>query len=171
MDRLSVRRFQYLDLAFGMTDGYENVHYLLKDACCAQRAPTRWAAVLVLAEFPDFAPDARRVQFTAETIGRWVFEEYAVLRPLAEAADLLLSEYTDWPMLSNPVRRAENQVPDRRCGVSARSLRPRGALPGDGEQDPRPERMGQQRVRARRAQAGRSGRLRHTRTGRLGGIH
>lgn len=31
-DPLSVRRFQQLGLAFGMSDGYEQVHYLLEDA-------------------------------------------------------------------------------------------------------------------------------------------
>jgi pimeloyl-ACP methyl ester carboxylesterase len=142
-DPLSVRRFQYLGVGFGMSDGYEFVHFLLEDAwarpgelsdqflhgveqstsltmnplfallndaCCAQQAPTRWAADRVLLDNPDFAPEGRRLQFSAEMLGRWVFEEYGALRPLAAAADEL-AEFADWPPLYAPDQLAINTVP------------------------------------------------------------
>jgi pimeloyl-ACP methyl ester carboxylesterase len=142
-DPLSVRRFQYLGVGFGMSGGYEFVHYLLEDAwarpgelsdqflhgveqatsltmnplfallndaCCAQQAPTRWAADRVLLDNPDFAPEGRRLQFSAEMLGRWVFEEYGALRPLAKAADEL-AEFSDWPPLYAPEQLAINTVP------------------------------------------------------------
>jgi pimeloyl-ACP methyl ester carboxylesterase len=142
-DPLSVRRLQYLGIGFGMSDGYEVVHYLLADAwarpgelsdqflhgveqatsltmnplfallidaCCAQQTPTRWAADPVLLDNPDFAPEGRRLQFTAEMLGRWVFEEYGALRPLMEAADEL-AEFADWPPLYAPEQLAINTVP------------------------------------------------------------
>ena len=83
---------------------------VLHEPIYAQGAATRWAADRVLAEADDFAPEARPFAFTGEVVRRWMFDEYARLRPLAAAADLL-AERTDWPHLYDRSTLAVNRVP------------------------------------------------------------
>ena len=47
--------------------------------------------------------------FTAEHIFRWMFDEYAALAPLCEAAELLAAR--EWPRLYDEERLARNEVP------------------------------------------------------------
>lgn len=146
-DRLSPRRFQQLGLAFGMSDGYAQVHYLLDEAFVTgvngpelsytflrsfensqhyetnplfailheaiycQKTASRWSAERMRADFPEFdlGPD-KPVYFTGEMIYPWMFEEYAGLRPLREAAELLAHD-ADWPRLYDPAVLAANTVP------------------------------------------------------------
>jgi pimeloyl-ACP methyl ester carboxylesterase len=146
-DRLTPRRFQQLGIAFGMSNGFEQVHYLLEnafvdgahgrelhytflrgvenaqhyetnpiyailhEAIYCEGAASRWAAERVRAEYPEFeiAPD-RPVYFTGEMIYPWMFDDYARLRPLKEAAELL-AEYADWPALYDPLVLRANTVP------------------------------------------------------------
>jgi hypothetical protein len=65
----------------------------------------------VRAEFPefDYAP-GKPFLFTGEMIYPWMFEDYARLKPLKEAADLL-AEYEDWPMLYDLDVLRKNTVP------------------------------------------------------------
>lgn len=146
-DRLTPRRFQQLGIAFGASDGYERVHYLLDEAFVAgpggrelsyaflravensqtfdtnplyallheplycQRAAARWSAERIRAEYPEFALSADGpVYFTGEMIYPWMFDEYAALRPLKEAADIL-ARYEGWPRLYDPVALGTNAVP------------------------------------------------------------
>ena len=149
-DRLTPRRLQQLGLEFGMSDGFERVHYLLEEAFARDGAGGRvplisepflrvldhlmpyqghllfsilheaaycqgeashWAAHRVAAEFPEFDPAGDGpVHFTGEMIFPWMFEEYAALRPLAEAAELLARK-DDWPALYDPDALAHNEVP------------------------------------------------------------
>ena len=145
--RLSPRRFQALGMAFGDSEGFQQVHYLLEEAfvagaggpelsygflhgveaahkletnpiyallqeaCYTQAAASRWSAERVRAEFPEFdlSPE-RPVFFTGEMIYPWMFDDYANLRPLQAAADLL-ADYDGWPRLYDPDVLRANRVP------------------------------------------------------------
>jgi hypothetical protein len=65
----------------------------------------------VRAEYPGFAlvPD-KPVFFTGEMIYPWMFDEYAQLRPLKEAAEILAAS-ADWPPLYDPAALRANTVP------------------------------------------------------------
>jgi pimeloyl-ACP methyl ester carboxylesterase len=138
-DRLTARRLRLLGMQFGMSDGFEKVHWLLDEARHGDGladdfryqvmtltgfvdAPiyalqeftygppaTGWAADRVLMRHPEFAPDATPLLFTGEMMYRWMFREIAALRPFADAADILAVE--DWPPLYDPARLAANEVP------------------------------------------------------------
>ena len=113
-DRLTARRFRQLGNMLGMSDGAEQLHYLLelppdspaflhdveaagqlraqpalRDRCTRPATPTacatRWSAERML---PD---DVRRRRscFTGEHVYPWMFEDYGALAPLREAAELL----------------------------------------------------------------------------------
>ncbi len=145
--RLTPRRFQALGMAFGASDGFEKVHYLLEEAfvagrtecelgygflrgvaaahsfdtnpiyallheaCYCQGEASNWSAERVRAEFPvfDVQPD-QPVHFTGEMIYPWMFDDYAGLRPLREAAQIL-AETTDWPPLYDVAALRTNRVP------------------------------------------------------------
>ncbi len=144
---LTPRRFQQLGTAFGMSYGFEEVHYLLEDAFVVGRsgreindnflrtfearfsfetnpiyallheaeycqgAASGWSAERIRAEHPEFslAPD-RPVYFTGEMVYPWMFEEYAGLRPLREAAEVL-AQVADWPRLYDVETLRANGVP------------------------------------------------------------
>lgn len=140
--RLTPERFRLLGSIFGMSYGFEHVHWLLDTAWDGDRLadrfrqsvmvetayangpiyalqeycygapgkPTAWAADAEIARRPDFAADAEPLLFTGETMFRWMFEQIPLLRPFAEAADLL-AEVDDWPPLYDPERLAGNTVP------------------------------------------------------------
>jgi pimeloyl-ACP methyl ester carboxylesterase len=87
----------------------------LHEACYAQGMATRWAAHRVRSAFPGFSADdaidgTGPVLFTGEMIYPWMFETDPVLRPLAEAAELL-AQYENWPLLYDPARLSANDVP------------------------------------------------------------
>lgn len=71
---------------------------------------TGWAADRELARRPEFAADADPVLFTGETMFRWMFDQIPLLRPFAEAADILAA-VDDWPALYDAERLARNTVP------------------------------------------------------------
>jgi pimeloyl-ACP methyl ester carboxylesterase len=131
-DRLTWRRFRQLGRLLGMSDGAEELHYVLElppgspafghdveaagafarnplyavlhEACWADAGTTRWSAGRLLP--PDFeAPHL----FTGEHVYPWMFEDYGALAPLREAAELLAER--EWPRLYDPDVLAENQVP------------------------------------------------------------
>jgi pimeloyl-ACP methyl ester carboxylesterase len=133
-DLLSVRRFRQLGNGLGMSDGAEELHYLLErpvgyrslrsleselayasdplyavlhEACYAQGEATRWSADRVLGEFPEFEDETL---FFGEMIYPWQFDEEAALRPLRDAAHLLAAD-DGWPPLYDAARLRENEVP------------------------------------------------------------
>ncbi len=55
----------------------------------------------------DFAEDV--TLFTGEHIFPWMFEDYAALRPLQAAAELLAKQ--QWPALYDPEQLRANEVP------------------------------------------------------------
>jgi len=145
--RLSPRRFQQLGIAFGASDGFEKVHYLLEGAFVpangggelsytflrgieeatsfemnpiyallheaeyCQGQASNWSAERVRAEFPQFdLAGGGSVFFTGEMIYPWMFDDYAYLQPLKEAAQLL-AVWEDWPRLYEAEALRANAVP------------------------------------------------------------
>jgi pimeloyl-ACP methyl ester carboxylesterase len=91
------------------------LYALLHEACYAQQAPTRWAAQRIRERFGAFNAKAALdgsdpVLFTGEMIYPWMFQTDPVLRPLAEAADIL-ARYDSWPRLYDQARLSVNDVP------------------------------------------------------------
>jgi pimeloyl-ACP methyl ester carboxylesterase len=132
-DRLTGRRLRLLGLQLGMSDGADNLHFLvelppdspaflhdvaaepsyarnpiyalLQEASWADGCATRWAAHRLLPDEYDDAPEL----FYGEHVFPWMFEDYGALAPLGEAADLLAAHA--WPRLHDPERLRENEVP------------------------------------------------------------
>lgn len=107
------------ELSYTFLRGVENAqHYdtnpifaILHEAIYCQGKAARWSAERVRSEFPafTFAPDAPLL-FTGEMIYPWMFEEYAALRPLREAAEILAA-YDGWPTLYDMTVLRANTVP------------------------------------------------------------
>ncbi|MCW2952029.1 MAG: alpha/beta hydrolase [Conexibacter sp.] len=132
-DRLSSRRLRQLGGMLGMSDGAEQLHYLLErppdsaaflhdveqatpfarnplyavmnEACYADGTATRWSAARTLPPEYETTPEL----FTGEHMFPWMFEEYGGLAPLREAAELLAER--SWPRLYDEDRLRENAVP------------------------------------------------------------
>jgi pimeloyl-ACP methyl ester carboxylesterase len=132
-DRLTSRRMRTLGNHLGMSDGFEKLHYILElpfdspaflhdaetglgfqrnpiyavihEACYADGVSTRWSAERVMPAAYGDDPTL----LTGEHVFPWLFEDYAALRPLREAASLLAEH--EWPRLYNPDVLAANEVP------------------------------------------------------------
>jgi pimeloyl-ACP methyl ester carboxylesterase len=132
-DRLTPRRLRQLGGALGLSAGFEKLHYLfelpaespaflhdveaatafarnplyavLQEACWADGGTTGWSAQRVQPASYDDEPEL----FTAEHVFGWMFEEYAALAPLREAAELLAAR--EWPRLYDERQLARNEVP------------------------------------------------------------
>jgi pimeloyl-ACP methyl ester carboxylesterase len=132
-DRLTSERLRLLGSPLGMSDGAERLHYLLElppdspaflhdvqalppysrnpiyavlqEACWADGRATRWAAQRLRPSEYDGAPEL----FYGEHVFPWMFEEYAALAPLREAAEILAAR--EWPRLYDPDRLRDNEVP------------------------------------------------------------
>jgi pimeloyl-ACP methyl ester carboxylesterase len=132
-DRLTSRRLRVLGDLLGMSDGAEELHYLLElppdspaflhdvegavafarnpiyavlhEASWADGGATRWSAQRLLPADYDEAPEL----FTGEHVYPWMFDEYGALAPLSEAAEILAAH--EWPRLYDPDRLRENEVP------------------------------------------------------------
>lgn len=78
--------------------------------------PTAWAADRIRENAPGFAQNADPLDYdqpyylTGEHFGSWAFAHDSALQPLADLADDLAAE-TEWPVLYDPQKLAENQVP------------------------------------------------------------
>jgi pimeloyl-ACP methyl ester carboxylesterase len=132
-DRLTSRRLRQLGALLGMSDGAEHLHYLvelpvdspaflhdlqtalpfarnplyaiMQEACWADGGATGWAAERLLPSDYHRAPEL----FTGEHVYPWMFEEYAALAPLGEAAEILARN--EWPRLFDPERLSRSEVP------------------------------------------------------------
>jgi pimeloyl-ACP methyl ester carboxylesterase len=132
-DRLTARRVQQLGGMLGMSDGAEQLHYLLElpadspaflhdveaalgfarnplyavlqEACWADGGSTRWAAARLLPSDYGREPEL----FVGEHVYPWMFEDYGALAPLRDAADILAEH--EWPRLYDPERLRTNEVP------------------------------------------------------------
>jgi len=132
-DRLTHRRLRLLGNLLGMLGGEAQLHHLLElpgdspgflhdvaaaspfarnplyaivhEACWADGGRTRWAAQRLLPEAYAREPEL----LTGEHVFPWMFEDFAELAPLREAAELLAER--EWPRLYEPERLAANEVP------------------------------------------------------------
>ncbi len=131
-EQLTARRFRQLGLMLGMSDGAERLHAILElptdspaflfdvangsdfsrnplfaavhESCYADGCVTAWSAERTLpSDFDDVE------LFTGEHVFPWMFEDYAALRPLRGAAELLA--HHSWPRLYDDTRLAANEVP------------------------------------------------------------
>ncbi len=131
-DRLTWRRLRQLGLMLGMSGGAEQVHYILElppdspaflhdvqqatgfarnplyailhEASWADGGATSWSADRLLpAQFEESE------LLTGEHVFPWMFEDYAALTPLREAAEILAQR--DWPRLYDPDVLAAVEVP------------------------------------------------------------
>jgi pimeloyl-ACP methyl ester carboxylesterase len=131
-EQLTSRRFRQLGLMLGMSNGAERLHNIVElpvdspgflhdvtggssfarnplfavihESCYADGCVTGWSAERLLpADYDD--PDL----FTGEHIYSWMFEDYAALRPLREAAELVARH--PWPRLYDENVLADNDVP------------------------------------------------------------
>jgi len=98
-------------LSYASAPLYATVH----EACYTQGAPTRWSAQRVRAEFAEFDSSVAidgdaPLMFTGEMVYPWAFSHDPVLKPLAEAAELL-AQRADWPALYDPGQLSRNEVP------------------------------------------------------------
>jgi len=131
-DPLTFRRLRQLGGLLGMSDGAEQLHYLLElppdspaflhdveaatpfarnplyavlhEACWADGGATHWSAQRLL----PAAYEAPQL-LVGEHVYPWMFDDYGALAPLREAAEILA--HRDWPRLYDPARLAENDVP------------------------------------------------------------
>jgi pimeloyl-ACP methyl ester carboxylesterase len=132
-DRLTADRLRLLGAPLGMSDGAERLHYVLElppdspaflhdvealppyarnplyavlqEACWADGGSTNWAAQRLVP--PDYA-EAPEL-FYGEHVFPWMFEQFAALAALREAAERLATH--DWPRLYDPDRLRDNDVP------------------------------------------------------------
>jgi pimeloyl-ACP methyl ester carboxylesterase len=131
---LTARRFRAQGIVLGMSDGAERLHYLverglgdrflreveraetfelsplyavLHEPLYCQGEASRWSAERVRGEFPEFDGPTT---FTGEMVYPWMFEDYAALRPLRAAAELL-AEYDAWPPVYDVERLRASTVP------------------------------------------------------------
>ena len=132
-DELTPLRVRQLGLPLGMSDGAESLHYLLElpfdspaflhdiddplnfgrdpiysllqEACWADGAATGWAAARALPDAYEREPEL----FFGEHMLPSLFDEYAALAPLRDAAALLAQH--QWPRLYDFDVLAANEVP------------------------------------------------------------
>jgi pimeloyl-ACP methyl ester carboxylesterase len=91
------------------------LYAVLHEACYAQGAATRWAAHRIRERFPAFSAQAAMdgsdpILFTGEMIYPWMLAADPVLRPLADAAEVL-AQHDGWPRLYDKDRLNGNEVP------------------------------------------------------------
>ena len=107
------------ELSYPFLRGFENafsfetnpIYALLHEAEYCQQEASSWSAERIRAEYPEFAlVEGEPVYFTGEMVYPWMFEDYARLRPLREAAELLAAD-ADWPRLYDTATLRANTVP------------------------------------------------------------
>ncbi len=131
--RLTVERFQQLGFHFGMSDGFETVHYLLEEAFIGLARGGREMNANFLLHFDqqhpfDVSPIFSMLQeacYTQGSASRWAAEriraefpqfdpatidQYPGLAPLREAAEILADDPT-WPQLYDVEKLKQNTVP------------------------------------------------------------
>ncbi|KZF24358.1 alpha/beta-hydrolase [Xylona heveae TC161] len=99
-------------------DGYfhfdQNVLYsILHESIYCQGMASEWSASRIATEFPQFRSEELKEEpffFTGEMIFPGMFDDYAQLVPLKEAANLI-AEKMDWPFLYDENQLRKNTVP------------------------------------------------------------
>lgn len=84
---------------------------LLHESIYCQQQASNWAAQQIRELHPEFNYQTDMpFLFTGEMIYPWFFEQFANLKPLQQAAEILAAKQ-DWPMLYDLEQLANNQVP------------------------------------------------------------
>ncbi|QYK11462.1 alpha/beta hydrolase [Shewanella rhizosphaerae] len=84
---------------------------LLHESIYCQQEASSWAAHRVRQSYNEFNYQADKpFLFTGEMVYPWFFDQFTNLKPLKHAAHLL-ADKADWPMLYDPAKLADNQVP------------------------------------------------------------
>ena len=87
------------------------IYAVMHEACYTQRSASAWSAHRLRGEFPSFALDAKGpLLFTGEMVYPWMLDDYAQLRPMKDAAELL-ADTADWPVLYDVESLRQNTVP------------------------------------------------------------
>ncbi len=86
------------------------LYALMHESIYGQGQATDWSAWRVLAEYPEFRPDAEPLLLTGEMVYPWYFEQDPALQPLREVAGLLAAKQ-DWRPLYDVRQLAANRVP------------------------------------------------------------
>ncbi|WAH99672.1 alpha/beta fold hydrolase [Arthrobacter sp. MMS18-M83] len=101
----------FLEQVHGLVSRASNPLYaVLHEAIYGQEQATDWAAWRVLAEFPEFQPEAAEPLLTGEMVYPWYFEQDPALVPLQDVAARLAGKQ-DWKPLYDVARLAANTVP------------------------------------------------------------
>ena len=101
----------FLEQVQGIVSRLGNPLYaLMHESIYGQGQATGWAAWRVLAEYPEFRPDAEPLLLTGEMVYPWYFEQDPALEPLRDVAHLLAAK-PDWKPLYDRRRLAANSVP------------------------------------------------------------
>lgn len=111
-DRLSYyfkRNFENL-----LTFNTNIIYAILHEAIYCQGSASNWSAERLLPEFPQFDLASSQPLFTGEMIYRFMFDEYACLKPLKDTAQALAKK-SDWPNLYDREALQRNQVPVAAC--------------------------------------------------------
>jgi pimeloyl-ACP methyl ester carboxylesterase len=106
------------ELNYAFLRGVENtqpfdtnpIYAILHESIYCQEFASNWSAERVRAEYPEFDPLQQPILFTGEMIYPWMFEDYASLRPMHEAAQQL-AEFEGWPRLYDIPTLQANTVP------------------------------------------------------------
>ncbi|KAH8813568.1 alpha/beta-hydrolase, partial [Flagelloscypha sp. PMI_526] len=113
-DKISYKTLQLIQ-DMQSFDGNPLFAILHEPIYCQGQAP-RWSASRVIEKYPQFSwehvknlTDLQPVYFTGEMIIPEMFDDYAELRPLKEAAEILAHD-ADWPALYNIEQLARNEV-------------------------------------------------------------
>lgn len=88
---------------------------ILHEACYGQGRATRWSAMRIREEFPEFDAKAalaadRAPLFTGEMVYPWFMDQFGALTALKDVA-MELAEKDDWPSLYDPRVLSANRVP------------------------------------------------------------
>ncbi|HZY40400.1 MAG TPA: alpha/beta hydrolase, partial [Anaerolineae bacterium] len=87
------------------------VYAIFQEPIYCEGAAANWSAERLRAEYPEFdAAPNQPLLFTGEMIYPWMFDEYAALRPLKDAAEILAAD-ADWPPLYDKSVLQQNTVP------------------------------------------------------------
>lgn len=105
-------------LSYGFLRAMENalsfdtnpIYAILHESIYAQQFATNWSAERMRESYSEFDEWDARFLFTGELIGPWIFDEFSVLQPLKDAANLL-AEKADWSALYDLDQLKKNTVP------------------------------------------------------------
>ncbi len=128
-DRLSD---EFLVQVAGQVSRAANPLYaLLHESIYCQHEASAWSAWRVLAERPDFLPNAAEPLLTGEMVYPWYFDQDPALVPLKPAAQLL-AERTGWPAALRPGPAGAQHRARRGRRLPGRHLCGPHAVDGDG---------------------------------------